>query len=482
MRRHSGRLERKSELLASRRLANLGSTVNDLFQKAVQNEEILRRYQQFELQLLDLAGLDGLLDLLLRNSIDYFQLDCVELWLYDPQGTLEELLSEDYLSTAGLRLLQRADALHELYGSQPQVRLVSAGADRALPALAGIFADRAPRSAALLPLVRHGVIVGSLHLGASGQQRFTNDKSTDFIAHLASVIAVCLENAVNQERLHRLSMYDMLTQVKNRRAFHQALDKEVSRATRNGDPLSLIFVDIDYFKRVNDTYGHPMGDRVLREVARHIDDMLRKTDHVCRYGGEEFALILPNCSRQRAMDIAERIRWQISELVVEEEPHDSAEPPLAVSVTLSMGVCCWLPTGELDDEAERAIARQLVVCSDRGVYQSKAEGRNCVRYIALDGAEPATIESESVASEPPGIESARDSAVSSTVRIRPRPEVKVYPRHPPVNARQCVPFRQSLYRRGFYRHSAKSDSKSARAVGLTRSDRDYPSWRCPWPF
>jgi diguanylate cyclase (GGDEF)-like protein len=182
-------------------------------------------------------------------------------------------------------------------------------------------------------------------------------------------------------------MYDTLTRVKNRRAFHQALDKEISRAARSGDPLSLLFVDIDYFKQVNDTYGHPMGDKVLRAVAQYINEMLRKTDHVCRYGGEEFALILPNCGQQRAMEIAERIRMQIAELVITDRFDDfsqESEAVTEVSVTLSIGVCCWLPIAELDQSGEAEIARKLVACSDQGVYQSKAAGRNSVHYVPIN--------------------------------------------------------------------------------------------------
>lgn len=378
MRRNSSRTERKSGLLAHRRLENLSATVNDLFQKAVQNEQILRRYQHFELKLLDLVGFEDLLEMLLDTAVEYFQLDCVELWLYDPQNTLTELLPEEFINMPGLHFFSTTEPLDHLYGKSPSVRLVAAKDHKPLP----VFFGHSLRSAALLPLVRHGVLVGSLHFGASGHQRFTVDKSTDFIAHLASVIAVCLENAVNQERLHRLSMYDMLTKVKNRRAFHQALDKEVSRAARGGDPLSLLFVDLDHFKQINDSYGHPMGDKVLREVAQYINDMLRKTDHVCRYGGEEFALVLPNCGQQRAMEIAERIRQQISELAIS---NDSAEDKASkeISVTLSMGVCCWLPQQPAEG-LEEDIARELIACSDRGVYLSKAAGRNAVHYVALE--------------------------------------------------------------------------------------------------
>jgi diguanylate cyclase (GGDEF)-like protein len=113
--------------------------------------------------------------------------------------------------------------------------------------------------------------------------------------------------------------------------------------------------------------------------------MLRKTDHVCRYGGEEFALVLPNCGQQRAMEIAERIRQQISELMIENEDADE-DGCKEVSVTLSMGVCCWLPMDDFEEGSEDEIAKELIGCSDQGVYLSKAAGRNCIHYIDL--AEP----------------------------------------------------------------------------------------------
>ena len=376
MRRHLSRRKRQSAIIASRRLDRLSETVSDLFIKATENEKILNRYQRFELQLLDVAGFGALLDMLIRNSVEYFQLQGAELWLYDPQSTLSELLPEHYLHTSQLRLLSSADELIGLYGSRPTVRLVSDEVG-ALP----IFVGHRMRSCALLPLVRHGVLVGSLHFGVNNSERFAQDKSTDFITHLASIVAVCLENAVNQDRLHRLSMYDMLTQVKNRRAFQLALNNEVSRAARNGDPLSLLFIDLDHFKAINDQYGHPMGDRVLKEVAQHIHQMLRKTDHVCRYGGEEFALVLPNCAQQRAMEIAERIRQQISELII------SDDKGVSVTLTVSIGVSGWFDIAtvhEMDTAADIAVASELVRCADKSVYFAKAQGRNSIHFIGMD--------------------------------------------------------------------------------------------------
>lgn len=368
MRRKSG--DNSNDKLAAKRLDSLTATISDLFEKAVHNEKIMRRYQQFELLLLDTTKLSELFDLLLINALEFFDLCRVELLLFDPQDTLAELVDPDYFQR-GLTLLSDNQCLHDIYGSKPAVRLLVEPSQNGQPLLAHFDA----RSAALLPLVRQGILVGSLQLGATYANRFSEDKSTDFIAHLASVIAVCLENGVNHERLHRLSMLDMLTQVKNRRAFHRALYEEISRAGRSGEPLSLLFVDLDHFKQINDRYGHLTGDRVLKVVAQQIQTLLRKTDHVCRYGGEEFALVLPKCTRELALEVAERIREQVCQLAIEDGDQK-------VTLTLSVGVTCWAePDADCDEDD---MAKLLTDSSDRAVYRAKAAGRNSVQYIGID--------------------------------------------------------------------------------------------------
>ena len=372
MQRYTNNRSRGADSLGARRLDSLSKKISDLYDKAVQNEKIFRHYQQFELQLLDQKNLDGLLSLLLDNGPEFFQLESLELWLFDPQNTLAELIPPRFLEASALRRMSSAAPLTSLYGSIPQVRLLSTQDGEPLP----VFAAQALQSAALLPLMRQGVLVGSLHFGVKEPQRFTEDKSTDFINHLASVVAVCLENAVNLEKLQRLSMYDTLTQVKNRRAFQQLLDQELSRASRAGDSISLMMIDLDHFKSINDKHGHPMGDRVLKTVAQFVDGMVRRIDHLCRYGGEEFALILPNCGRQRAEEIAERIRQQVAELVVED-----SEAEVSLTVTLSVGVCSL----QVDQGASLdVLASKLLACADRGVYLSKSTGRNAVSYIPFE--------------------------------------------------------------------------------------------------
>jgi len=356
------------DTLAQNRLEHLARTVSELMDKATQNERILRKFQQFELELLAVSGMEVLLDSLLGDSLQHFRLDAVELWLFDPERILRDLLPDELQRWPGLIWLDNDEVLRGLYPLAPAVRLTS-------PLPKGLFAGRPVRSAALLPLVRQGVLVGSLHFGAFSAQRFSGDKSTDFIGHLASIVAVCLENCVNQERLHRLSLIDMLTRVENRRAFQISLDTEIARASRRREPLTLMLADLDHFKVVNDNHGHQVGDRVLRAVAQEIAGMLRKTDHVCRYGGEEFALILPSCDPVLAIDVAERIRLRVAEMRV------LSDSGIAVPVSLSLGFTCWARPG---GESAAGVGERLIKLADDAVYRAKAAGRNRVEYSAFN--------------------------------------------------------------------------------------------------
>jgi len=355
-----------SNKLAQNRLEQLARTVGDLVDKATQNERILRKFQQFELQLLAITGMEALFDTLLAESLRHFRLDAVELWLFDPESTVRDLLPDDVQRSAGLSWFDSDDDLRVLYPMALSVRLAS-------PPPLNLFPGRPVRSVALLPLVRHGALVGSLHFGAFAAQRFSGDKSTDFISHLASVVAVCIENCTNQERLHRLSLIDMLTRVENRRAFHLSIDTEIARAMRQAEPLTVMLGDLDHFKAVNDNHGHQVGDRVLRAVAQEIAGMLRKTDHVCRYGGEEFALILPNCDRNLALEIAERIRARVESLRI------ASDSGIEVPTSISLGVTCWThPKSNGVNVAER-----LIKLADDAAYRAKQNGRNRVEYQAF---------------------------------------------------------------------------------------------------
>ncbi len=163
------------------------------------------------------------------------------------------------------------------------------------------------------------------------------------------------------DELEALATTDGLTGLKNHRAFQERLAEEVSRASRYGLPLSLILLDVDSFKRYNDTHGHPAGDVVLKAVAQVLQDCARDTDLVARYGGEEFVIVLPQTEADGAVAFAERLRTAVE-----------SYPWLLQSVTASFGAASL----HLGEEA----SADLIARADRALYRSKAEGRNCVTH------------------------------------------------------------------------------------------------------
>jgi len=172
-----------------------------------------------------------------------------------------------------------------------------------------------------------------------------------------------------EERLRVLATRDSLTGLLNRRTFFELLDKEWLRSRRNCCPLSCVMTDVDFFKRVNDTYGHSAGDAVLRSVSRLIKGHCRGSDSVCRYGGEEFCVLLPETDNQGAMAWAERCR-----LVIAEAPCIAGGTN--IPVTVSLGVA-------QQDEATES-PEQLLDFADQALLVAKREGRNrVVAYRSL---------------------------------------------------------------------------------------------------
>ncbi len=164
-------------------------------------------------------------------------------------------------------------------------------------------------------------------------------------------------------RLYHRATRDLLTGLSNRHSFEDRLEREVERARRYRRLLSLLFLDLDHFKRVNDLHGHRAGDRVLAAVARTVRDALRSTDFAARIGGEEIVALLPECARDKAAEVAEKIRAQVEALEI---PHDG----VTLRVTASLGVA------SLDRPEETAA--MLLAEADAACYRAKREGRNRV--------------------------------------------------------------------------------------------------------
>jgi diguanylate cyclase (GGDEF)-like protein len=331
----------------------------------------MRRFQETELRIIGAGGLRELAEALLIHHRRQFGLDAVSLTLVDPGYELRRALESAHIEPSefpDLMFLQDELRLAALYGAAPRPVL-----GRLDPARHAFLFPRGlpfPEKAALLPLARAGRLIGSLNLGSSDPARYEPGAATDFLQRLAMIVAVCLENVCNAERLKTIGLTDPLTGVHNRRYFDARLHEEAVLSLRRGSPLACLLLDVDHFKRVNDAYGHPVGDWVLRETAGRIKGQLRLSDSLARYGGEEFVALLAQTNERSALAIAERIRASIAGQAFELAEHG----PLRVTLSVGIGM---LAAGAPADPAAAAAA--MVAAADQALYRAKEAGRNRVQ-------------------------------------------------------------------------------------------------------
>lgn len=352
--------------------------LESLLREARANEDKMRRFELLEHRLIGSASLADLLRLLLGEYKLAFGIEAVTLTLLDPElevGRILEAESRDTALLQGLQLQASLYGLQTLYGEQPKPWL---GAFQAA-AHASLFdgVSPPPASVALLPLVRQGELIGSLHFGSASAERYDSASGTRFLERLADIVAVCLESALNQERLKQAGLTDALTGVHNRRYFEHRCKVEIAQARRHRQPLACMFLDIDRFKQINDAHGHQTGDLVLRTVGEVIRDQLRAGDTIARYGGEEFVVLLPATPGRFAREIAERIRSSIAARRL----LDGGDG--AIGLTISIGLA-MLGLESAAGQDNVVLALELVERADKALYAAKHGGRNRVVCDAPD--------------------------------------------------------------------------------------------------
>ena len=220
-----------------------------------------------------------------------------------------------------------------------------------------------------VPLVTHDELVGMIHLEGIAPEPRARDEQERLALTVAEQLALALGNTRLRESLRRQSVLDSLTGLFNRRYFDETLKRELARSRRTAAALSLVVLDVDHFKSVNDGFGHATGDAVLRAIAQLVRQSIRDCDVACRYGGEELVILMPDCSQPDAARRAEALRADIA-----------GAPPMAdgggpQAITASFGVAEY-PIHGPDAEA-------LFRAADRALYRAKREGRNRV-VIALE--------------------------------------------------------------------------------------------------
>ncbi len=369
-----GRLETADDLAT--RYEAMRERLEALKAEVARNEEKMCASQRRELRLLQAEDLGRLITEMTDGLRKSYRLPRVTLVIADPDHDLRHLL---LAAGRPAETFPNLIVVESLSGMAPQFVALQkpwlgafAACDHQLlfPAAGDLS------SVAMIPLRHRGRLIGSINLGSDDPGRFTRRHATDFLEHLGIIASFCIENTVNRARLLRSGFTDVLTGWHNRRYLQVRLKEELARARRDGSRLVCLMLDIDHFKRVNDTWGHAAGDEVLREIAVRIDAQVRASDVAARYGGEEFVVLMPHTDYASGRLLAERIR------------DAAAARPFAlpdggeVAVTISIGIAGVSP--QAADGDLKTLGEALVARADVALYRAKAEGRNRVA-VSDDG-------------------------------------------------------------------------------------------------
>lgn len=296
-----------------------------------------------------------------RYGARFFEGDSGGIYLFDAS---RELLVETAGWGARRRTSFEADQCWALRLGQPHLALQDAD-------LRCRHIEETAAADFCLPLAAHHETLGMLHLSIAATEPADIQGKQTMASAFAEQVALGLRNLQLREQLRELSIRDPVTGLMNRRYMEESLLRELSRAIRKKLPLSVVMIDVDHFKHFNDTFGHEAGDQVLKEFANLLERQLRGSDLACRYGGEEFILILPEASKDAALEKAEAIREAVKQLKI-----FSGSQPVG-TVTISGGTAVFPEDGEN--------SQQLLAAADAALYRAKEAGRDRVESTPASG-------------------------------------------------------------------------------------------------
>lgn len=367
----------------------LQTKLDDLIRHARDNEKKQTQYETFGFEIIDANTPTELRYLLFSQLKVRFQLQDVVLCLIDQHKDTARLFfdQDEKTRTNHENRLRILDTVKDsrIIDTLDKVSLTGADVLEKCHWMITGLNNKAPfKSAAYLPLMRRKRIIGALLLLSDDAKRYPQGIGTFFLQKLSAMIAVAIENCLNQQRLREISYQDVLTRVYNRRYFDLRLKDEIARSLRWKDDLVCMFLDVDYFKRINDTYGHQIGDDVLVRTASLIKMQIRACDIVARYGGEEFVVVLPATSLQSAHEIAERLRQSVYSNL-----YDFQGEQFRVSISIGMAnLKNFCPSSPQEKPNCESIGTLLLARADAALYQAKEGGRNQIAVFTNDNLRP----------------------------------------------------------------------------------------------
>lgn len=282
---------------------------DSLFARLQENEEVSEKFWEVEVSVLSILNFKDFFDRLLTEIRDNFDVDHVWISMISSGKVFSFLksfvASEEFLRH--LNVVEKNDFM-DIVGTSTKPKLINTGLGK-LTFLYLFDQSTEFKSMAIVPITFDGEVCGSLNFADPSSERFRPGLDPRLLEQLGVVVSICLSNVAAHEELKALAFKDPLTELLNRRAMEKALKREFNRARRYMIPLAVVFMDLDDFKQINDTYGHDIGDDVLKFVATSMNNMSRQSDIIARFAGDEFVLILPGTTIQEAQAYIDRLRF-----------------------------------------------------------------------------------------------------------------------------------------------------------------------------
>jgi len=344
-----------------------------LSEKVELNRWLLQQARQMQCMLLDAPDLQALLEVLLVSMPRHFGFRAAELWLYDPEHVLAGLITSGHRYGQYLQLHHDVFEMQELYDLEPQNMLLDATDSRMFEVLKS---DQGLEYALLVPLLDSGRLMGTYHCGFTETPMETTEHDEQLIAHLATVVSSSFKNAVSRQQISRLTMLDPLTQISNLRGFEKDIAREIARARRADEPLSVLMLEIDEFEELYEHYGEITGRFVLRKVTERVSSALRATDHLARLSDSRLAALLTATGEAPASDVAERLRKDIEGFLIDDGRG------AVMQVTLSLGLVTWEPHQyPAVDMAQ--LAKQMQTVGSHALHAASANNGNQLKLGRL---------------------------------------------------------------------------------------------------
>jgi diguanylate cyclase (GGDEF)-like protein len=334
---------------------------------------LYRQAQQMELMLLEAQDLQALFEILLVSMPRHFAFRVSELWLYDPEDILANIMVGAERYGSSLQTPSDVFPMQELYELEPDVVLIDATDSRMFEILKS---EHGIEYALLMPLLDSGRMIGSLHLGLQDDALVRGDIEEGVLAHLAAIISFCFKAAVSRQQISQLLLLDPITQVSNLRGFGRDIAREISRASRAEKPVTVLFMEIDEFEDLYEHYGDRRGQFVVKKIAERLSSNLRATDMLARLDRPKFAVLIPGSGEMVGQEVAERMRKDVEEFSIDDGRG------AVLQVCISVGLVTWEPQ-QFPAVDMVQLARQIETVGNKALVDAKTKGGNCVAQSRL---------------------------------------------------------------------------------------------------